>query len=140
MRMGKPDGILLRWRDHGRRLTRSHPRYERSRFQAAKAHHLARGRLAAHDAIVIWGAGPGGRLMHDLLQAEGVAISGFIEVHPRRISGRKRGLPVWPVEQVSRLGDRFILVAVGAVAARPQIRAFLDRQGRQEGLDYLFVA
>jgi len=140
MHMGKPDGILLRWRDHGRRLTRRHPRYERNRFQAAKAHHLARGRLAARDAVVIWGAGPSGRLMHDLLRAEGVAVSGFIEVHPRRIGGSKRGLPVWPVEQVARLGDHFILVAVGTASARPQIRAFLEGQGRQEGPDYLFVA
>lgn len=138
--MGKPDVILLRWRDHERRLTRSNARYARELFQAAKAHHLVRGRLRTLDSVVIWGAGPGGRLMHDLLQAEGMAVSGFLDVHPRRVGGSKRGLPVWPIEHVNEVTDRFILVAVGAAGARPRIRAFLGQQGRAEGRDYLFVA
>lgn len=138
--MGKPEQVLLRWRDHDRRLTRSDPRYDRQLFQAAKAHHLVRGRLRTLDSVVIWGAGPGGRLMHDLLRTEGMAVSGFLDVHPRRVGGSKRDLPVWPIEQIDELGDRFILVAVGAVGARPRIRTFLEQRGRAEGRDFLFVA
>jgi glycosyltransferase involved in cell wall biosynthesis len=140
MRMGKPSGVLLRWRDHQDRLTRSDPRYARDLFQAAKAHHLARGRLRALDSVVIWGAGPGGRLMHDLLRAEGVAVSGFLDVHPRRIGGEKRGLPVWPIDHVVGVGDRFVLVAVGSAGARPRIKRFLEQRGREEGRDFLLVA
>jgi len=140
MRMGKPSGVLLRWRDHEHRLTRSDPRYARDLFQAAKAHHLARGRLRPLDSVVIWGAGPGGRLMHDLLQAEGMAVSGFLDVHPRRVGGSKRALPVWPIEHVVELVDHFILVAVGSAGARPRIRSFLEQHGRKEGEDFLFVA
>jgi glycosyltransferase involved in cell wall biosynthesis len=139
MLMGKPDEVLLRWREHGRRLTRTDPRYDKGRFQAAKAHHLARGRLAAEGDLVIWGAGPGGRLMHDLLVDEGLSVSGFLDVHPRRLGGQKRGLPVWPIDAVGDLEGRFIVVAVGAAGARPRIRAFLSEQGRVEGRDYLFV-
>jgi glycosyltransferase involved in cell wall biosynthesis len=139
MRMGKTAEILLRWRDHDKRLTRSDPRYARERFQAAKAHYLARGRLRGLESVVIWGAGPGGRLMHDLLCAENVAVSGFLDVHPRRLGGQKRGLPVWPIDRVSRLDGQFILVAVGTAGARPEIRAFLQQQGRAEGREYLFV-
>jgi len=140
LRMGKPDRILLRWRDHDRRLTRSKSRYGRDLFQAAKAHHLVHGRLRAMESVVIWGAGPGGRLMHDLLQAEGMAVSGFLDVHPRRIGGSKRALPVWPIEHVVELLDHFILVAVGSAGARPRIRSFLEQRGRKEGTDFLFVA
>jgi len=140
LRMGKPDAVLLRWRDHGRRLTRSNPRYARERFQAAKAHFLAGTRLRAGEHIVIWGAGPTGREMHDLLSGEGVSTAGFLDVHPRRIGGRKRGLPVWPIEHVDRLGDRFIVVAVGSAGARGRIRDFMRARGRCEGTDYLFVA
>jgi glycosyltransferase involved in cell wall biosynthesis len=139
MSMGKPDPILLRWRDHGQRLTRNSPRYERTRFQAAKAHYLVAGRLRAMDSVVIWGAGPSGRAMHDLLQAEGMAVVGFLDVHPRRVGGKKRGLPVWPLDQVGRLANQFILVAVGAAGARLKIRAFLQQRDRVEGSDYLFV-
>jgi glycosyltransferase involved in cell wall biosynthesis len=139
MRMGKPDRILLRWRDHGRRLTRNSPRYEWNRFQSAKAYYLVRGRLRSLESVVIWGAGPGGCKMHDLLQAEGMAVRGFLDVHPRRIGKEKRGLPVWALEHVACLRDAFILVAVRARVSRPKIRAFLQQQGRVEGEDYLFV-
>lgn len=140
LRMGKPDRILLRWRDHDRRLTRSNPRYGRDLFQAAKAHHLVRGRLRVLDSVVIWGAGPGGRLMHDLLQAEGMEVGGFLDVHPRRVGGSKRGLPVWPIEHIDELAGHFILVAVGTAGARARIRTFLEQRGREEGADFLFVA
>jgi len=140
MRMAKPEGVLLRWREHGGRLTRTSPRYARERFQAAKAHYLARGRLASAGPVVIWGAGPGGRLMHDLLVTEGVAVSGFLDVHPRRIGGRKRDLPVWPIERAGELGEIMVLVAVGAAGARPRIRRFMRALGREEGRHYLFVA
>jgi len=139
MRMGKPDDVVLRWREHGQRLTRTDPRYDIARFQAAKAHYLVSQRL--HDrSIVIWGAGPTGTLMHDLLDSEGAVIRGFLEVHPRRIGGSKRGLPVWPIDHVSELNDEIVLVAVGAAGAREKIQAYMVERGKTEGSDYLFVA
>jgi len=140
MRMAKPEGVLLRWRDHSRRLTRRSARYGIERFQAAKAHYLARHRLANRGPVVIWGAGPSGRMLHDLLSAEGVTVQGFLDVHPRRIGGQKRDLPVWSIEQAAKLEDRMVLVAVGAAGARPRIRRFLQGLGREEGHDYLFAA
>ncbi len=59
MRMGKPDGVVLRWREHGQRLTRTDPRYDIARFQAAKAHFLVSQRVHGRP-IIIWGAGPPG--------------------------------------------------------------------------------
>ncbi len=140
MKMGKPPGCLLRWREHGGRLTRTESRYSQKNFQAAKAHYLAKSRLAPGGPIVIWGAGPGGRLMHDLLEGEGVAVQGFLDIHPRRIGGQKRGLPVWPLDDLPALAGSFILVAVGTAGVRPEIREFMDRHARIEGEDYLFVA
>jgi hypothetical protein len=139
MRMGKPDGVVLRWREHGQRLTRTDPRYNIARFQAAKAHFLVSQRLHGRP-VIIWGAGPTGTLMHDLLDSEGAVIQGFLEVHPRRIGGRKRGLPVWPVDHVTELDDELVLVAVGAAGAREEIGAYLIEHGKKEGPDYLFVA
>ena len=140
MKMGKPEPVLYRWREHENRLTRTDGRYHPGRFQAAKAHYLARYRLRDKGLVVIWGAGPGGRLMHDLLRREGVWIRGFLEVHPRRIGGRKRDLPVWSIDEIPRMQESFILVAVGAAGVRPEIREFMQSHGRIEGEDYLFVA
>ena len=140
MQMGKPEQILLRWREHARRLTRNDQRYNLDRFQAAKAHFLSKHRLQGKGSLILWGAGPSGSLMHDLLLEEGTRARGFLEVHPRRIGGEKRGLPVWPIEEIDRMDDVFILVAVGAAGARPKIRDFLQQRALVEGEHFLFVA
>ena len=139
MPMGKPEPVLLRWREHEHRLTHTDERYERRRFMRAKTHFLVHHRLARR-LVVIWGAGPTGRDMFDLIQEEGGDVEGFIEVHPRRIGGQKRGLPVWPVDKVANLGASMLLVAVGAAGARNEIEAFLREHGKTAGQDYLFVA
>jgi glycosyltransferase involved in cell wall biosynthesis len=137
--MGKPDGILLRWRDHGRRLTRLDPTYDLARFQDAKAHFLVRDRLCGRP-VLIWGAGKSGRQMHDALRRAGAEVAAFVDVHPRRIGGVKRELPVWPIERAANWCQGMILVAVGAPGARQEIGSWLERRGRSEGIDYLFVA
>lgn len=139
MLMGKPEPVLLRWREHESRLTHTDSRYERKKFMQAKTHFLVHHRLQKRS-VVIWGAGPSGRLMFDLLTAEGAKIEGFIEVHPRRIGGQKRGLPVWPIEKTASLGEAMLLVAVGAAGAREEISAYLHEHNKRPGQDYLFVA
>ena len=139
MKMGKPEPVLLRWREHETRLTHTDPLYKREQFMRAKTHFLVQHRLKG-QSVIIWGAGPTGRLMFDLIIAEGGKVEGFIEVHPRRIGGQKRGLPVWPMDKVETLGPAMLLVAVGAAGAREEIAAFLQTHNKTEGQDYLFVA
>ena len=137
--MGKPEPVLLRWREHEKRLTHTDELYERKRFMQAKTHFLVKHRLAG-KAVIIWGAGPTGRQMHDLIIKEGGSVDGFIEVHPRRIGGQKRGLPVWAMDKVQKLNDAMLVVAVGAAGARQQISEYLTQNDKTEGQDYLFVA
>lgn len=139
MKMGKPKPILLFWREHNTRLTHTDPRYRREQFTRAKTHYLVKYRLT-YQPVIIWGAGPSGRLMHDLVMAEGGSVEGFIEVHPRRIGGQKRGLPVWSMEKCHQRGLPMILVAVGAAGAREEISEFMTKISKVEGEDYLFVA
>jgi len=129
----------LRWREHKDRLTHTDGIYEREQFMRAKTHFLVHHRLKGQP-VIIWGAGPTGRLMFDLIATEGGEVEGFIEVHPRRIGGQKRGLPVWPMDKVEDLGAVMLLVAVGAAGAREEIAAFLQAHNKVEGRDYLFVA
>lgn len=139
MRMGKPEAVLLRWREHEQRLTHTDSLYDRQNFMQAKSHFLVNHRLNGRP-VVIWGAGPSGRLVYDLIAAEGAEIRGFIEVHPRRIGGQKRGLPVWGIDKVDSLGEAMLLVAVGAAGAREEIAAYLSEHAKVPGHDYLFVA
>lgn len=138
-RFGKPEPVLLHWRDHPQRLTRTDPRYSPQRFLALKAQHLARWRLQGR-AVWIGGAGPTGRRLHDAMRAENVSVLGFADVHPRRIGGLKRGLPVWPLSALQRMGADFGLVAVGSPGARTQIRSELTELGLIEGEQWIFVA
>ena len=101
MQMGKPAWLLLRWREHARRLTRTDHRYDLQRFQAAKAHYLSNVRLPGQAR------GDLGRRPRWSPDARSVAgrrqpVTGFLEVHPRRIGGQKRGLPVWPLRSDRR--------------------------------------
>lgn len=138
-RMGKPAGVLLRWREHARRLTRTDAAYGKDRFIRVKAHALAGWRLP-ETPFVIWGSGPTGAMLFDALLAEGRQADGFLDLHPRRIGARKRGRPVWPLDHLARLRAHFVLVAVAARGAREEIRAFMRRHRREEGRDHLFCA
>jgi glycosyltransferase involved in cell wall biosynthesis len=138
-KMGKPEAVLLKWREHQTRLTHTDCRYKREQFMRAKTHFLVGYRLKQRP-VIIWGAGPTGRLMHDLITAEGGKVLGFIEVHPRRIGGQKRGLPVWSIDHCKQEDLPMVLVAVGAVGAREEISLFMEKHSKFEGQDYLFVA
>jgi hypothetical protein len=70
MQMGKPEPILLRWREHDTRLTHTGTRYSHENFMQAKTHFLAHHRLKGRG-VIIWGAGPTGQKIHDFL-TEGV--------------------------------------------------------------------
>ena len=139
LQMGKPVEVVLKWREHGSRLTHTDARYSVKKFQAAKAHYLVHHRVHQRP-VVIWGAGPTGRDLCDLLKKEGANIQGFLEVHPRRIGGLKRGYPVWAIDHANQLGPEMILVAVGAAGAREKIAKWLAGIGKVPGQDYLFVA
>jgi glycosyltransferase involved in cell wall biosynthesis len=139
MQMGKPEPILLRWREHDTRLTHTGTRYSHENFMQAKTHFLAHHRLKGRG-VIIWGAGPTGQKIHDFLTKEGTTVVGFIDVHPRRIGGEKRGLPVWAMDKCKEPGLPMILVAVGAAGAREDIAGFMSGTELNEGEDYLFVA
>ena len=136
--MGKPQEVLLRWRDGARRLSRTDTRYAIKRFIQAKAFYLASTHLEIRNAV-IWGAGETGKLLHDALRKQGVFVTGFIDIDPRKIGGKKRGLLVFPHEKVSEL-NALIVVAVGARGARTQIEEALHKQNLIEGEDYIFAA
>ena len=145
IKMGKPDGILLHWRDHDSRLTHCDSRYDNKLFMKAKAYYLARshGHLKNRKAI-IWGTGPTGVYLYDILIEQNVEVDAFIEVNPRRIGGVKRGLPVIHYTEISEYTrehhDSLIIGAVGARGAREEMRRALLDMGKEEGIDFLFAA
>ncbi|MEZ5101150.1 MAG: glycosyltransferase [Thermoleophilia bacterium] len=132
------DSVLLRWRDHPLRLSRTSPRYAREAFVRGKVHHLRETLLAGRAGAVVWGAGPVGKSFARELQRQDVRVLAFVEVDPRKLGRTIHGAPVVAVDDAPPDG-----VALGAVAgaeARSRIREAVATQGRVEGVDFVAVA
>lgn len=139
---------LLLWRDHPGRLTRTDARYAEGAFHACKAGFLARWierrTERAERPVYIWGAGRNSRRYAHLLQAEGVAFTGHIDIDPRKIGRSLKGAPVFApniLEGELRAGRRpFVISYVAGERARTLIGAELRKLGFRASKDFLFAS
>ena len=140
IRMGKPTGILLRWRDHSNRLSRTDLRYATEQFFAAKAATLVELYLRERPAMVC-GTGRQAVYLCDALRGCGAEVSHFVDIDPRRIGGSKRGIPIIGMHQVvtHRRGG-MLLGAVAAWGARERLRSWLLSENFVEQRDFLLAA
>ncbi len=136
--------VLLLWREHSERATRTDSRYAVENFLRAKAHYLMRGPLANSDGVIIWGAGQMGRRLSKHLERGGARLAAFVDIDPRKIGRRRRGCPIIPTEDLNDWWGRFerpvVLAAVGSRGARELIRRQLVERGLVEGRDWWAVA
>jgi len=141
---GKVDEVLLEWREHPDRLTRTDSRYSVENFLRAKAHYLCQGPLSNREAVVIWGAGQMGRRISKHLERCGAPLVAFVDIDPKKIGNVKRGLPITSADDLPKLlkqyQDPVVLAAVGSRGARELIRGRLDEMGLNETQDYWAVA
>jgi cellulose synthase/poly-beta-1,6-N-acetylglucosamine synthase-like glycosyltransferase len=139
LRFAKLPDVLLEWRDSPTRLTRTDPRYAPAAFARLKAQALVRGPLAGRPAVV-WGAGPVGKAMARALAEAGAHVAAFVEVDPRKLGQRLRGVPVVSTGEARRFGPALHLAAVGQRGARERIRTEARRLGLVDGGDFFAVA
>ncbi len=143
-RFAKVPEILVYWREHAQRLTRTDSRYSVENFIRAKAHYLCQGPLKDRDSVVIWGAGQMGRRLSKHLEREGAPLTAFIDIDPRKIGREKRGKPILAPEGLRGLLERaqrpVVLAAVSSRGARELIRERLNSMGLREGTDWWAVA
>lgn len=132
--------MLLEWRDHPARITRTDRRYSVENFLRAKAHYLARGPLQDRDAVIVWGAGMMGRRLGKQLQNNKIPLVAFVDIDPKKIGRTRRGKPIIDPDVLLDWWVRFekpaLLAAVGARGARGLIRARLVKLGLVEGQDW----
>jgi glycosyltransferase involved in cell wall biosynthesis len=141
---GKVPETLLTWNDPPQRLSRTDPRYSPNAFYACKCHYLAkwihRERPDARH-IFLWGAGRPTRRRFATLPREGIALSGYVDVDPKKIGGRADGLAViGPDSLPPPSREVFVIAGVGKRGARERNRANLAALDYIEGRDFLCAA
>jgi glycosyltransferase involved in cell wall biosynthesis len=143
-RFGKVPEILLSWREHPQRLTRTDSRYSVENFLRAKAHYLCQGLIQGKDAVILWGAGQMGRRLSKHLLRGGAPLAAFIDIDPKKIGRKRRGFPIHSPTDLPDLWARFdhpvLLAAVGSRGARTLIREQLTSIGLEEAVDWWAVA
>jgi FlaA1/EpsC-like NDP-sugar epimerase len=130
---------LFFWRDHPERATRTMSEYSATAFRACKLHYLCRSFLKGTKSVIIAGAGLEGRAWQRLLTSEGISVSSWVDVDPRKIGRTLHGAPVVSTDHLHARQDK-ILVAIGVRGAREQFRELAQPLSLQEGLDFICVA
>ncbi len=129
---------LLRWREHGARLSMNHSRYAERQFRACKRHYLEPLLEQESRALYQWGAGAAGkRWLREWTSPKPIAA---VDLDPRKIGMTIHGVPVIEPAALPGPQEAVVLVAVGAPGARRLIRGYLGPKGWKEGHDYWFIA
>ncbi|MEM9015809.1 MAG: glycosyltransferase, partial [Verrucomicrobiota bacterium] len=140
-RLGKVERPLLDWIDAPMRSTRTVERYQLSRFQEAKAHYLSHFESVKEKGVVIAGAGPIGKEMNRLLEAEEITRHAFLEVNARQVGNKAGGIPILGSEEIAGFQSEAILIgALGQPGARARLQKLACETGFTEGVDFFCVA
>jgi len=138
-----PD-VLVKWREHPQRLTRTDSRYSLENFIRAKAFYLMQGPLKNRDAVIIWGAGMNGRRLSKHLLRLSCPLTAFLDVDDEKIGKTRHGIPVRAIDSLTDLWQSYknpvLLSAVGSRGKRDLIRDYLTEAGLVETQDWWAVA
>lgn len=138
VRFAKLPDELLTWNDHAQRLSRTHHNYSAEAFFRTKVEWLAKWmkRTVNGRPAIIAGTSALCRDRASLLEAEGIAISAFTDVHPREIPG----YGFIPHDRLPRAGEAFIVSFISQRGTGDRIAAFLSSRGLAEGEDFILAA
>ncbi len=134
------DHPVLRWRDHGERLSRTQPQYSLDAFRCCKVHYLRQTLLAGGRAAVVWGSGPTGKAFARELLRAGTPVAAFVDLDPRKLGKQIHGASVVPVEQAASFPGALALGAVAGAAGRARVREQAAALGLVDGVDFVAVA
>ncbi|MDO6459312.1 glycosyltransferase [Granulosicoccaceae sp. 1_MG-2023] len=137
--MGKVDELVLLWREHQARLTRTDTRYSPKEFIKLKAWAMSESVLRNRPAMIC-GTGKLALKLCDVLLSLGVEVKAFVDIAPHKIGRLKRDRPVIGLSEVTaERGDALLVGAVGARGAGERLRAMLLEAGLHEPDDFILA-
>ena len=131
------DSIVHLWRDHSERTSRNHPNYQQNAFFKIKLHYFFQLDHDPAKKLVVWGAGPKGKIMAQRLQemeADFVWASNNPNKHGHDIYDKI----MRSIEEIMAIEKKQILITVAQRKAQGQIRQYLKEKGLVQYRDYFF--
>lgn len=139
LRMGKPNDVLMDWRDHPTRLTRKDSRYSKQAFIQAKGWAMAQSVAKGRD-VIICGMGRNAVRLHDALTSEGINVIAFVEQDNARPRTSRRHKPVVTYQQLfTEKPNALVISAVTAWGAGEALRSQLQQRGWTEYKDFVIA-
>ncbi len=138
--LAKLQSTLFTWSDPPGRFTRNSTQVSEDNIARLKARHLPELFPSIRNGAQVWGAGKEGKRMARLLHAQGIPISHFFDLDPRKIGNRILGAPVLHLDDLAAHGAAPTLVGIGVRTAKPHVREYMDMLRRIEGVDWIFIA
>jgi hypothetical protein len=136
LKFGKTDKIILRWRDHPQRLSRTAPELQDQRFFDLKARYFNEMKINHGRPVIVWGIGRNGKNLCKAFQKAGLAIAGFT-ASPEHI--KEKSLYGLPVRQFQEYSGVFYVLATAAKGAREEAMGKLKASGLEETRDFVAV-
>ena len=135
--------LLLKWREHSNRLTRTDPRYRREAFTRLKAQAVAdpRSGFAIDEGRRVWIAGTGrnARYWHDALESMNATVAGFVDLDVPKAKHSKRYKPVIRyADLLEKRGNDLLITAITSPAARDKLRTWCADHNLKTGVDVVF--
>jgi glycosyltransferase involved in cell wall biosynthesis len=144
LRFSKLPEVLLKWRDHENKLTRTSEDYNEAALWSCKSEYLGEWIVkngVGERPILLWGSGRKTRKRLEFLKIlKNLDVRGYIDIDPKKIGQKIDFLEVFDPVTALEIQDGFILAMVGSRGARSEIGAFLNEHAKIEGVDFLFLA
>lgn len=137
--MAKTPEVLLEWRDHPVRLSRSDARYHPDAFCAIRLQYLhqwLKENNPFHPDIAIWGAGKTSRRQSRILEKMGCRILYYIDVDLAKTQAHD----CIHYSETPTPGNCFIISLTGSRGAFAKIEAFLESKEYTNGKDFILAA
>jgi glycosyltransferase involved in cell wall biosynthesis len=129
--------VLHLWRDHAQRTSRNHVHYQQNAFFQLKLHYFLELDYRVKRPLIIWGAGPKGKIMAKLLKANKIPFQ-WVSNNPN-----KHGKEIY--DQLMRSFTHIItqerpqvIITVAQRNAQTEIFRFLENLKLSPGEDFFF--
>jgi glycosyltransferase involved in cell wall biosynthesis len=133
------DKVLHHWRDRPDRISRTREEYSDNRFFDLKINYFLELERDRNRGLVLWGAGKNGKDLAKLIQAHDDSFAWICD-NENKIGKDIYGIRLQHFEDLEKLDNPQIIIAVASPDGQQEIASILQSQGKIAGKDYWFFA